>query len=220
VPVALILALLGGERLAVVHGLAGPRPPAAWWGLTFLISLAGLAIRGWTLGVVPSGDWARHRYQRAAELSTEGPYSVVRHPLYLGNVLNATGMLLAPAIPWLGVILALLLALFIGLIILAEDRYLGDRFGDRHAAWASRTPLLVPDPRLWRPARRPLDPRRVASEYLTLHTVVLVFLLAWQLRRPEGLSQRPSTVWIGLLAANFALWVGARLWLRRLRSGA
>jgi len=215
VPAVLVLALLGGERLAVVHGLAGPPPPPAWWGSTLLVSLAGLVIRGWTLGVVPQGDWARHRQQRAERLSTVGPYSIVRHPLYLGNVLNAAGMVLAPAIPWLTVGVGVALAFFFAPIILYEDRYLADRFGAEHASWAESTPLLLPDPRLWKPSGRAFHWRRAASEYLTLHTVGLVFLLAWMLRRPEGLATRPPTAWIVLLAANSALWVGARLWLRR-----
>lgn len=214
-PVALILALLLGERLAVVRGLAGPPPPAAWWAFTLLLSLAGLAIRAWTLGVVPSGDWARHRRQRAEQLATEGPYSLTRHPLYLGNAVNAAGMALAPGIPWLAVAVAALAALFFGLIIVAEDHYLAQRFGAEHAAWAERTPLLLPDPRLWRPPGRAFAWRRAASEYLTLHTVGLVFLLAWLLRRPEGLGTSPPPLWIALLVANSTLWVAARLWLRR-----
>lgn len=215
VPVGLVVAMLGGERLAVTRGVAGPAPPAAWWALTLLVSLAGLAVRGWTLGLVPRGDWARHRYQRAERLSTIGPYSVVRHPLYLGNALNAAGMVLAPGILWLGLGVGAAMAAFFALIIVAEDHYLAERFGAEHAEWARRTPLLLPDPRLWRPSGRRFDWRRaVRSEYLTLHTVGLVFLLLWLLRRPDALTTRPPLGWIGLLVANSALWVGMRLWLR------
>jgi len=51
-----------------------------------LVSLFGLAIRVYTIGHTPSKTSGRNIKEQVAEsLNTTGIYSVVRHPLYLGN---------------------------------------------------------------------------------------------------------------------------------------
>ena len=64
-----------------------------WDGVCLFISIAGLALRILTVGYAPRGTSGRNtREQKAAELNTKGMYSVVRHPIYLGNFLIWLGM--------------------------------------------------------------------------------------------------------------------------------
>src|SRR5690554_7017051 len=51
-----------------------------------IISLAGLGIRIYTVGHTPQNTSGRNvKGQLADSLNTTGMYSIVRHPLYLGN---------------------------------------------------------------------------------------------------------------------------------------
>lgn len=123
-----------------------------------LVAVAGLALRAWTVGHAPAGTSGRGtRKLEAASLSTEGMYSVVRHPLYLGNLLiwagvaTTTGSLVAVAVT------ILVFWIYYERIMLAEERYLQARFGSVFTRWAARTPALLPAPRLWRPYRLPFS---------------------------------------------------------------
>ena len=57
-----------------------------WEAGCLLVSLAGLIIRAVVVGYVPEGTSGRNTLgQEAVLLNTTGMYSIVRHPLYLGN---------------------------------------------------------------------------------------------------------------------------------------
>lgn len=150
--------------LASLAALSFAFPPATagrldtWELAGMLVAAAGLALRLWTVGHAPAGTSGRGtRKLEAASLSTEGVYSVVRHPLYLGNLLiwagvaAATGNLAAVAIT------ILVFCIYNERIMLAEERFLRARFGSLFGRWAARTPALLPAPRLWRPHRLPFS---------------------------------------------------------------
>ena len=117
----------------------------AWITVGVALGLAGLVIRGWAIGLVPSGTSGRGTQRfRAESLNTTGLYSLVRHPLYLGN-----------ALLWLGVVATsgrleailgtgLVFWLYYERIMVAEERFLFERFPDRFARWARRTPAFIP----------------------------------------------------------------------------
>ena len=53
-----------------------------------MVSFAGLCIRAYTIGTTPRGTSGRNTKEQVAnELNSTGMYSMVRHPLYLGNYL-------------------------------------------------------------------------------------------------------------------------------------
>src|SRR6185312_8121054 len=57
-----------------------------WAKFCVVLSFCGLAIRALTVGCAPAFTSGRNtRRQCAQELNTTGMYSIVRHPLYLGN---------------------------------------------------------------------------------------------------------------------------------------
>jgi protein-S-isoprenylcysteine O-methyltransferase Ste14 len=86
----------------------------------------------------------RARVVQGHELITNGPYAIVRNPIYLGmfGLMVATG--LAVCRWW-----ALVMALFIFLVgnwirIRAEERLLREAFGSRFDDYARRVPAFVP----------------------------------------------------------------------------
>ena len=118
--------------------------------LCFAIALIGLAIRIHTVGHAPRGTSGRTTTTpRATTLNRTGMYSIVRHPLYLGNMLI-----------WLSITLFLhsvvftlacmaLFVLYYERIILSEQAYLQGKFGQAYVDWAARTPMLLPRWRNW-----------------------------------------------------------------------
>ncbi|TMQ54464.1 MAG: DUF1295 domain-containing protein [Candidatus Eisenbacteria bacterium] len=66
-----------------------------WELLCLAISLVGLGIRVAVIGYVPAGTAGRNTGDHIARtLNTSGLYSVVRHPLYLGNCIMWLGVLM------------------------------------------------------------------------------------------------------------------------------
>ncbi len=103
----------------------------------------------------PAGTSGRNvRSQQADSLNTTGIYSVVRHPLYLGNSLMYTGIALLTCNAGFVVVSILLLWLYYERIMYAEEIFLRNKFGDKFLSWADITPAFIPHFRHFR--RSPL----------------------------------------------------------------
>ena len=76
-------------------------------------------------------------------LVTSGVYGVIRHPGYLGLLVNSLGWGLAFR-SGIGVLLAALLLLPLIARIRAEERLLRAQCGDEYGAYCARTSRLVP----------------------------------------------------------------------------
>jgi len=83
------------------------------------------------------------------QLATTGAYSLVRHPLYLGNFLILAGFMLACAdIYVLGAAIFFLL-FYYPAAIRYEDHKLEGIFGDDWRAWRRQTPAMFPTRLKW-----------------------------------------------------------------------
>jgi protein-S-isoprenylcysteine O-methyltransferase Ste14 len=133
-------------------GLVDARLPAslppgvrAWQVLSLAVALAGLAIRVAAVGTAPLGTSERSTTNpRASRLRTTGLYSVVRHPLYLGNSLTAVGLACFTTTWYVPALVALLAALYHERIAAREEVFLEEKFGADFARWADRVPAFVP----------------------------------------------------------------------------
>ncbi len=127
----------------------------------FLVSLTGLAIRIFTVGTAPHGTSGRNtREQKAEVLNTAGAYSVVRHPLYLGNYLIALGLSLFSRTWYLPVIVSLATLLYYERIAAQEEEFLDKKFGAEFRAWVARVPAIIPDFRHLRSPALPFSWRK------------------------------------------------------------
>lgn len=106
-----------------------------------LISFVGLAIRSWAAGTI----------KKSKELATEGPYALVRHPLYLGSFLIAGGFAVALTCPderFLTVSYWTLLCFYFATsytaTIIREEKMLQERFHAQWDAYKRLVPALIP----------------------------------------------------------------------------
>ena len=111
-----------------------------------LIGLVGLFVRIYTVGHTPKNTSGRNTKQGqiADTLNTTGVYSLVRHPLYVGNLL----MWIAPAMLtgnfWFIVAFCLFYWVYYERIMYAEERFLRAKFGDTYLEWAENVPAFIP----------------------------------------------------------------------------
>jgi protein-S-isoprenylcysteine O-methyltransferase Ste14 len=124
------------------------------WGIFCLgISLLGLIIRAITVGYTPKGTSGRNTEKQVADsLNQTGIYSVVRHPLYLGNFLMWLGLFLYIGMWWFVLICCLAYWLYYERIMYAEEAFLTRTYGVQYETWAKRTPAFLPGFTGWVPS--------------------------------------------------------------------
>ena len=123
-----------------------------WEFACLALSLFGLVIRMATVGAAPKGTSGRNLTAQVAEtLNTSGMYSIVRHPLYVGNFFMGLGVASFLRCWWFTLLYILVFWLYYERIMFAEEEFLRDKFGRTYLEWAERTPAFVPNLARWRP---------------------------------------------------------------------
>ena len=125
--------------------------PPGWFGLSFStplaplgvpVVLAGELLRLW--GVHHIGVISRTRSDRLGPLIDTGPFSLVRNPLYLGNILLWVGFALSARLAWLAPAILVLLGLEYHAIVRWEEQLLTRRLGPPYVDYTRRVPRWVP----------------------------------------------------------------------------
>jgi protein-S-isoprenylcysteine O-methyltransferase Ste14 len=112
--------------------LADVHDPWMVAGLTLVVG--GLALRSWAAGTL----------RKMAQLTTEGPYAAMRHPLYVGSFMMMVGFSdLINDEENIYVVCGPILLLYI-LKVLSEERQLAGKFGAAWNEYAARAPRFVP----------------------------------------------------------------------------
>ena len=109
------------------------------------ISVLGFLVRFYTIGTTPKGTSGRNTKEQVADvLNSSGMYSMVRHPLYLGNYLIWLGISLSSFNIYFAIIMSLLFWIYYERIMFAEERFLERKFGADYLNWASKLPAFLP----------------------------------------------------------------------------
>ncbi len=149
-----------GKRLFFVRGLyiytiialgtliawrMGTQPSREWFWFAFAVAASGALVRVITSGFAALGTSGRAKVAaEASELNTTGPYSLVRNPLYVGRILNFTGLALLSGSWVYGAIVFLMAVIVYERISIYEEEFLRGKFGEAHSAWAQEVPALLP----------------------------------------------------------------------------
>lgn len=182
-PGLLLLAWVSSPALgaaSVLPGLGAGPGHGRWFVLGLALALLGQAIRFGALRAIGPKSRVSSKI-RTEELITTGVYSVVRNPLYTGNVCMAAGVALAAGWWPLGLGAAVIGLVYYGFIIRAEEAALAGSFGSAFDAYRARTPRLIPAPHRYRPlapdARHPIAewfPRELNTVTALLWAVAIV----------------------------------------------
>lgn len=113
--------------------------------IAVLISLLGIIVRAYSIGTTPAGTSGRNTDKQVADqLNSTGIYSVVRHPLYLGNYLMWAGLLVFTGHLWFIAVISLLYWIYYERIMFAEERFLEGKYGQTYIDWSMQAPAFIP----------------------------------------------------------------------------
>ncbi len=117
----------------------------------FLVSLFGFLIRVIATGYARAGTSGRNtKGQYAEKLNTDGLYSIVRNPIYLGNIFIIQGISMLSQ-SWEIMLINLLFSIcFYVPIIMIEEEFLLQTFKEKFLNYAQCTPALLPNFKLWK----------------------------------------------------------------------
>jgi protein-S-isoprenylcysteine O-methyltransferase Ste14 len=136
-PIAILLFAIPGPQFNAQH----PEIPGI---IGFLVAMFGQALRIANIGLAYIIRGGKDHQVYAEKLVTEGLYSHVRNPMYVGNFFLILGMAIA-ANTWHFMIIGIPLALGMHrAIIAAEENFLRNKFGAAFDAYCARVRRWVP----------------------------------------------------------------------------
>jgi len=113
--------------------------------IALFLSILGFLIRFYTIGTTPKNTSGRNTDKQIAEtLNTTGIYSLIRHPLYLGNYLIWIGVCFFTYNLYFVLLTSLLFWLYYERIIYAEERFLESKFQDIFVLWSKSVSAFFP----------------------------------------------------------------------------
>jgi len=115
------------------------------------VCLLGLAIRVYTVGHTPKHTSGRNTEEQVADvLNTSGIYSIVRHPLYVGNFFMWLGVGVLTENWWFLAAFVFMYWVYYERIMFAEEQFLRRKFGAAYLQWANATPAFLPSFTNWK----------------------------------------------------------------------
>jgi len=206
-----VLIILINKELDMTFGLAEE--------MIFLgVSMTGQIVRALTVGFTPKNTSGRNvKGQVADELNRSGIYSIVRHPLYVGNFLMWLGPVLFIRSVCFTVIVALVYWIYYERIMFAEEQFLRRKFGNVYDEWSKNVNPFLPSLGNFKRPALPFSFRSVLKrEYNSFGSVFLVFSLLDLIRNYRIYNEITITpVWLYLVIFAACAWLIIRILRKR-----
>lgn len=123
-----------GIALIALLCVSGQPSSEMVFALAAVLVVTGISIRLWASGHI----------KKDQELAQDGPYALVRHPLYVGNLTLLLGYCLASGLWWSFPAALVVVWGFYPPAIRREDAKLERLFQERWRAWSDSTRALLP----------------------------------------------------------------------------
>lgn len=193
ITIAVLVAWCSGD----IGPFASAAADCAWFWISLGVAASGALVRVFTSGWAALGTSGRAKVAaEASELNTTGPYSLVRNPLYVGRILNFTGIAMLSGSWVFGVIVFLLGILIYERISIYEEEFLREKFGAAHSAWAKDVPALLPRLSGWvKPKYAFWWKRMIWREQNKLFLLATAVFLTWFARIGFDTAAIPAGQW-------------------------
>jgi len=206
--VAAIVMMYLGNRQVIIFDLRDE--------MIFLgVSVFGELLRIFTVGFAPRNTSGRNTAggQIADELNVTGAYSLVRHPLYVGNFFMWLGPVLFLRSVWFTLFFMLIYWLYYERIMFAEEQFLRRKFGEAYDKWSEKVSAFIPFSFRFIPPKLSFSVRNVLKrEYHSFVNIFVIFAVL-DLCRNYFLTERIffTPVWWKLLAGAAIIWLIIRI---------
>lgn len=157
----------------------------------FFISISGELLRLWS--VAYTGLTTRSKNVQTPILVTNGPYGIVRNPIYAGNFFLSLGVVVAAHafFPWFILIYIAVFALQYTFIIRYEEKFLAESFNDAYKDYKTQVPSFFPTFKPYRKGSSIKPDLKVAyrSEKNTINISLIVYailLAIFLIQHPVG----------------------------------
>ena len=176
------------------------------------LALGGQILRITVIGYAYIKRGGKDKEVYADRLVQEGFFAHCRNPLYVGNLMVLAGVLMIYNSPWVYLIGAAFFLFLYLTIVMAEEDYLGRKFGEEYAGYCRRVNRFLPNLRGlsssvagmqfgWR--------RVIRKEYGTIfaNVATVIAVLAWKQHRLTGKASIPLML---MLIPALAAYIWAR----------
>jgi len=145
--------------------------------LGIITSYIGEIIRILTIAFIFEGTSGRNtKTQFATKLNTTGIYSIVRHPLYLGNYFILLGPCIFTGNINIIIIYTLSFWLYYERIMFAEEKYLENKFNHEFNNWTTKVPAFIPNIKLYLKPKGTFSFKRVIEhEYTGILGIIIMY---------------------------------------------
>jgi protein-S-isoprenylcysteine O-methyltransferase Ste14 len=175
------------------------------------VSLFGELIRILTVGFAPGNTSGRNTSygQIADEINVSGIYSLIRHPLYVGNFFMWLGPALFLRSAWFVIVFTLVYWLYYERIMFAEEQFLRKKFGEAYDKWSETVRAVLPGFKNYIPPRLSFSLLTVFRREYNSFVNIFVIFAALDLARNYFISGRISVTpfWGWLLGGALVVWV-------------
>ena len=144
----------------------------------YFISLFGLFIRCFTIGYAPEKTSGRNTKKQVAEtVNQKGIYSLIRHPLYVGNFFMFLGVVLTLQSLSFTIIFILFYWMYYERIMFTEEQFLRNKFKESYTNWADKTPAIIPRFKNYSSPELDFSFKNILKrEYPSLFGITVIFL--------------------------------------------
>ena len=142
------------------------------------ISFLGETIRTIAVGFSFTGTSGREIFLRADALNTTGIYAIVRNPLYIGNFLIFTGIVIVFSNVFAVLVFAVFLILQYYFIILSEESFLKEKYHESYESYGRQVRRILPTFKNYKRNQNPFSLKKVLfKENDSIFNMLMMFLL-------------------------------------------
>ncbi len=130
---------------------------------------------------------------KTKDLITEGPYYMVRNPLYFFSLIGAVGIGIMTNNVLIFGLIVILFGLYYPFVIRAEEKHLREVHGEVFDRYREKTPMFLPRPSLYRePSQYTIDTRLFRRAFFSVMWFPLLFMILFVIERLRDTGVLPT----------------------------